>query len=545
MREWAKNLTSGVILAEGCRYSDHLTTTTKMTEFMESELIVPRAGISYLDHQVDGIRWMMEREAADAEHCRGGILGDDMGLGKTFQTIGLLKNSPLKGLATLIVCPPALLAGWTEELQACGFVVRQLMGTASWSPVPPGSAGKPIVWLTTYPRLTLYHAFLRGGPEKSGSLPWGRVVLDEGHVIRNGKDTSRWIHCMGVAANATTRWILSATPVQNSYSDWRNLCAWLRVSCDASGLPEVGPQIMLRRTMAELRDTMAALPPTPRFHCEDLTIPAAGTTLREGKLFRSLCDQLESVIDSRAVSALMKLELYMRIQQFLVHPQIYVAGMRKKFRGAYPRPDWTATATKWSACLRELQIGVRQEKSQIVFCNFRAEMDMVAEAATAMGATVFCIRGGMGSEAVGEAVTGARNAAAAGTPVVVVVQIVSGGAGLNLQFCTRILFLSQHWNPAVVHQAVGRAVRIGQRDVVDIYMYRIVDAVLDNLDRRMVEVHLTKIAGAREICETLYEGFAPLSEMRFENYEDENEEEDLPSEDSSTEEDPTIVTVSA
>ncbi len=508
---------------------------------MTAELIVPRAGISYLNHQVDGIRWMMGREAVGAPICRGGILGDDMGLGKTFQTIGLLKNSPLQTLATLIVCPPALVAGWTEELQACGYVARQLMGTASWSPVPPGSEGKPSVWLTTYPRVTLYHAFLRGGPEKDGTRPWGRVVLDEGHVIRNGKDTSRWVHCMGVAAAATTRWILSATPVQNSYSDWRNLCAWLHVTCEAADLPEVGPLIMLRRTMAELRDTMATLPPTPRFHCENLEIPMGGATIKEGKLFRSLCNQLDSVIDSRAVSALMKLELYMRIQQFLVHPQIYVAGMRKKFRGAYPRPDWTGTATKWSACLRELQVGVRAEKSQIVFCNFRAEMEMVADAAVGMGATVFSIRGGMGSEAVGEAVTAARNAAATG-PVVVVVQIVSGGAGLNLQFCTRILFLSQHWNPAVVHQAVGRAVRIGQRAVVDIFMYRIVDAVLDNLDRRMIEVHLAKIAGAKDICETLYEGFAPLTEIPY-GPEEEDEDEDLPSADAVEEEDPTVVSV--
>ncbi len=528
----------------GGRYFVYLTTTTtKMATMKSTTLIAPRAGISYLEHQVDGIRWMMEREASDAEYCRGGILGDDMGLGKTFQTIGLLKNSPLTTLATLIVCPPALVAGWVEELQACGFAVRQLMGTASWSPARSVDQGNPSVWLTTYPRVTLYHAFLRGGPEKNGSRPWGRVVLDEGHVIRNGKDTSRWIHCMGVAADATTRWILSATPVQNSYSDWRNLCAWLRVTCAAADLPEVGPQIMLRRTMAELRGTMAALPPTPRFHCEELSLPATGATVKEGKLFRSLCDQLDSVIDSRAVSALMKLELYMRIQQFLVHPQIYVAGMRKKFRGAYPRPDWTGTATKWSACLRELQVGVRQEKSQIVFCNFRAEMEMVAEAATAMGATVFCIRGGMGSEAVGEAVIGARNAAATG-PVVVVVQIVSGGAGLNLQFCSRILFLSQHWNPAVVHQAVGRAVRIGQRAVVEIYMYRIVDAVLENLDRRMVEVHLAKIAGARDICETLYEGFAPLSEMRFESLAMDEEGEVAADEPGSpSEDDPTVVTV--
>ena len=102
----------------------------------------------------------------------------------------------------------------------------------------------------------------------------------------------------------------------------------------------------------------------------------------------------------------------------------------------------------------------------------------------------------------------ARAAAEEGKPVVIAVQIVAGGAGLNLQFCRRVLFLSQHWNPAVVHQAVGRAVRIGQSAVVDIHLFRIVDDVLDNLDKRMVEIHLGKIAGARRICDSLYEGFS-------------------------------------
>lgn len=55
-------------------------------------LVAPREGITYLKHQEVGVRWMLAREEADADVCRGGILGDDMGLGKTFQTIGLLRN---------------------------------------------------------------------------------------------------------------------------------------------------------------------------------------------------------------------------------------------------------------------------------------------------------------------------------------------------------------------------------------------------------------------------------------------------------------------
>ena len=443
---------------------------------------------------------MMAREEAGAAVVRGGILADDMGLGKTFQTIGLMRNG--LALRTLIVCPPALIAGWTEELTACGYAVCTFMdGGATWKPM---ATGADTVWLTTYPKATMYRRFICGEA-------FERVVLDEGHVIRNGKATARWTAAICYADKAVCRWILSATPVQNSYSDWKNLCMWLRVRCPGSHMPELAPTIMLRRTMAELRDIISALPRPPRYIAHDLHV----TEVRERKLFQALCDQLESVVESRAVSALMKLELYMRIQQFLVHPQIYIESMRRKFRGAYPRPDWVGGSTKWTACMEELARGVTAGASQIVFCNFRDEMTRVADAAATLGATVFSVRGGMTSEAVGAAVTGGREAAGRGEPVVFVVQIVAGGAGLNLQFCSRVLFLSQHWNPAVVHQAVGRAVRIGQRAVVEVHLFRVVDAVMDNLDRRMVQIHMRKIAGAKEICGSLYEGFAPLKEEAF------------------------------
>lgn len=471
-------------------------------------LLPPREGIEYLAHQEIGVRWMLAREHEAAPVCRGGILGDDMGLGKTFQTIGLLKNSPYK-YRTLLICPPALVAGWTEELRACGYNVASIQGSSAWA-VPDAVEGAETIYLTTYPKACMYKFSLARDPE-----PFQRIILDEGHIIRNGKTTSRWMACMAINKRSKCNWILSATPVQNGPDDWRNLCWWLRVRCTAAAIPELAPTVMLRRTMDELRADIAALPPPPRYIAHDLSIPV-GT--KEGKLFRTLCDQLNSVIDSRAVSALIKLELYMRIQQFLVHPQLYIESMRAKFRGAYPRPDWSADggATKWNATIvKELASAVADRVGTIVFCNFRREMDMVEEAAVAMGAKVFAVRGGMGSDKVGAAVADARAAVAQGEAVVFVVQIVAGGAGLNLQFCRRILFLSQHWNPAVVHQAVGRAVRIGQSAVVDIHMFRVVDDVMDNLDRRMVQVHLRKISGAQEICATLYEGFAPLKEESF------------------------------
>jgi hypothetical protein len=145
-------------------------------------------------------------------------------------------------------------------------------------------------------------------------------------------------------------------------------------------------------------------------------------------------------------------------------------------------------------------------------------MDRVLTEAEELGGEAWAIRGGMGSEKVGEVVTAARDAATEGRPVVVVVQIVSGGCGLNLQFCKRILFLSQHWNPAVVHQAVGRAVRIGQTVSVTVHTFRIVDDVLDNMDRRMAQLHLFKIGVAKQYCESLYEGYEPLEDEYSEGF---------------------------
>ena len=448
-------------------------------------MIPPRVGISYLSHQEVGVRWMLSQEADGP----GGILGDDMGLGKTFQTIGLLKNgTPLR---TLIDCPPALMTGWTEELKACGFVVAELTGSNTWS---TGSMAANVVWLTTYPKVVLHESSIK-------KRAFQRIILDEGHAIRNGESTARWKSCKAIAAEATAKWILSATPIQNGKKDWRNLCAWIGVPADRET-----DTIMLRRTMGELRGEIEALPAPPRFVQHELHIKA-GT--EEGTLFRSLCDYAETALDSKSISLFDKLELWMRIQQFLVHPQIYIEAMRNKYSGGYKRADWSASTTKWTACMAELKKAVETNVGTIVFCQFRAEIQMVCHAAADMGASVFSVCGGTDA---GAEVEGAKKAAAEGRPVVIVVQIVSGGAGLNLQFCSKILFLSQHWNPAVVHQAVGRAVRIGQKAVVDVHFFAVVDEVADNIDRRMAALHGSKIEDARSICESLYEGFHVVEE---------------------------------
>ena len=177
-------------------------------------VVPPRSDIDLLPHQIDGVQWLLTREAVDASICRGGILADDMGLGKTFQCISLLRSSPFVDWRTLIVCPPALLSGWTVELKACGFSVAIMNGSQWTSSSSSSTSSSKCVFLTTYSRVVLYKRSL-------AALKFDRIVLDEGHCIRNGPSTGRWSACVAISSKSSARWILSATPVQNGGTDWR------------------------------------------------------------------------------------------------------------------------------------------------------------------------------------------------------------------------------------------------------------------------------------------------------------------------------------
>ena len=53
-----------------------------------------------------------------------------------------------------------------------------------------------------------------------------------------------------------------------------------------------------------------------------------------------------------------------------------------------------------------------------------------------------------------------------GSIEVAILQIDAAGSALNLQAANRIIMLEPSWTPGSNHQAVARAVRIGQRNPV-------------------------------------------------------------------------------
>ena len=65
------------------------------------------------DHQVDALRFMLNRELdTNEENYGGGIIADEVGVGKTIQAISLILANPQN--RTLIVMPTAVLDQWLQ-----------------------------------------------------------------------------------------------------------------------------------------------------------------------------------------------------------------------------------------------------------------------------------------------------------------------------------------------------------------------------------------------------------------------------------------------
>jgi len=66
--------------------------------------------VQFERHQYEGIRWMLNREAAP--NWKGGILADEMGLGKTLQMLCVMA---INVQPTLIICPLSALKSWKDD----------------------------------------------------------------------------------------------------------------------------------------------------------------------------------------------------------------------------------------------------------------------------------------------------------------------------------------------------------------------------------------------------------------------------------------------
>ena len=222
-----------------------------------------------LPYQLQGLRWLLDQEdpqppppgtktavqlwkrneqhgnyftniatnysAQQLQLASGGILADDMGLGKTLEMIALMvadnEKAGRKTGTTLIVAPLSVMSNWSGQIlqhvrEKETLDVYTYHG-AGRVPMKAEQFAKYDVVITTYQ--TLASDYMPKGkgsntkaPEKKlrsdglYSMQWRRVILDEGHIIRNPASKGAAAVC---ALISKSRWSLTGTPIVNSLKD--------------------------------------------------------------------------------------------------------------------------------------------------------------------------------------------------------------------------------------------------------------------------------------------------------------------------------------
>ena len=429
-------------------------------------------GAKYAEHQVEGIQWMRNQELSgykvDETIVRGGILGDEMGLGKTIQSLALIVNGDAK--KTLIITPLAVRKQWEEAALRCNLNVFTAE-RKRW--VLQGKQKmRKTVCLAHYDRLVSDFGLFE-------DMGFDRIILDEAHRIRNaGTITSLKVFKI----KAKYRWALTATPIVNSLDDAVTYLKFVGCPTDSgkwmSHYADHVKNLYLARTLDQCEAPAGlTMPPEPITETRVLDF----TNEQEARLYDGINNNLESqwrraqALNGRAYM-LAKLSILLRLRQVSVNPQIYIKAREKEAYG-WSGPSFQTPSRKFDEIAQLMREAHQAKKGHrwIVFCQFHEEIQMLSSFLKAFDfvGSVLQYHGGMSMAERDAAIAESKVVSADQKQDVFLIQLQAGGTGLNLQHYDRIVFISPWWTAALLNQAIGRAVRIGQKNVVKIYWLKL------------------------------------------------------------------------
>jgi SNF2 family DNA or RNA helicase len=398
-------------------------------------------GRLFAPYQREGVLWMLTMEAQKSGP-KGALLCDDPGLGKTIQLIATMLGNPKP--RTLIIVPKSIITQWAEEINrfAPNLTINIFDG-------PDRRIKEADVTLAPYTLLTA-----KEGTTPLHMVEWDRVILDEAHEIRNKKSKLFKSVCR---LQTQIKWIVTGTPVFNSMEDFVSLCTFLGLSkVVVQGMTSKIKDIyILRRTKEDLAqiNERLRLPPC-YFENVELEMFPDEKQLYEIVFIEAQDTIREAFRHAQSLNAknMIILECLLRARQAMIWPAMYLEGVAKQ-NGTKPE-QWVGRSNKMETLFRMID-GHPDEKA-LIFCQFRGEMNYIQEN---LKGPIFRIDGSVPKDERVNQIEGFKKAAPG---AVFIIQIKSGGQGLNLQEATRVYITAPSWNPATELQAIGRSHRTGQ-----------------------------------------------------------------------------------
>lgn len=430
-------------------------------------------GVTPFPHQQEAALRVLQQMRGRA------LLADEVGLGKTIEAGLVLKEYFIRGLArnALILAPAPLTEQWRVEL-AEKFGVDALVLQNHETMTPDGCLIASLDWAKR--------------PEHAARLSavaWDVVIVDEAHRLKNRR-TAAWQFVDALRKKYLL--LLTATPIQNDLEELYNLVTLLkpgllhtysafrhrfmagpRTAKEVSRLREHVADVMIRTTRSQCG---LALPPRlveaipvclteaeKSFYHDVLTLArrvyaqrSDGHVLPLIVLLRELCSSPRAA--GRTLRALsQKGELPIRERR-------EAAGLAQRAQELEQRNAKLHQALSLlGGCPEQV----------VVFTEFRATQELLAEALTSRGIPVVQFHGGMSAEERGAAVEAFRSHGG------VLISTEAGGEGQNWQHCRVVVNYDLPWNPMRLEQRIGRVHRLGQTrpaQIVNLYAADTVEA---------------------------------------------------------------------
>ena len=417
-----------------------LNLTPKKTFFMKIEGFNGRL---FAPYQRDGVKWMLDMEA-QTSGPKGGFLCDEMGLGKTVQLISTILANPQP--RTLIVVPKSIITQWVEEINR--FAPK--LTVAVFDGPDRKIDCDADVTITPY---TLVSS------RKNEATPlhrlfWDRVILDEAHEIRNKSSKTFKSVC---TLKTDIKWLVTGTPVFNSMEDFVTLCTFLGIPKNfvQGRTKEIKDIYILRITKEDLSkiNERLTLPPC-YFENVELEMLPEEKSLYECVFLEAQETIQEAFRHAQSLNSknMIILECLLRARQCMIWPQMYLNGVAKQNETVPTK--WKGRSNKMETLFRLLK--EHPTEKSLIFCQFRGEMNYIQ---SQLDCPVFRIDGSVPKEERVRQINGFKKIESG---AVFIIQIKSGGQGLNLQEATRVYITAPAWNPATELQAIGRSHRTGQ-----------------------------------------------------------------------------------
>ncbi len=440
--------------------------------------------IQLFPYQEEGIRWMLSHELSQNNCIKPvGLLGDDPGLGKTLQTISLIIGNPVG--KTLIVVPVSIIEQWRQAIQK--ILPKAIIYIHH---------GKTVFMSKTHIErhpcdivITGYHQIYdvldkKFQPTILHTYTWGRIILDECHMIRN-QHTKAFAGAFSLKSRC--RWGLSGTPLQNKLDDLRSIFSFLQFT-----KTEITDQFdHLRRTYILRRNRTIVADKFKNLSVNIVNIPF--DTEEERNFYREVRQEIRSdylrIIQEDENTKMMELfELLLRLRQATIHPNVVINGLAKKYNIDKPKL-WSNPSTKETKLIELFGKHVENDKS-IIICHFQQEMDIIHSSLlkTYPKLKIAVFNGSMNLVARNACVKKCME----GMVDVLIMQILCGGVGLNLQIFNKVYTLTPDWNPANEIQAVARCHRIGQERNVEVFKIIIDEDEIMTIDQLLLNVQSKK-----------------------------------------------------